>query len=92
MDWHLVQGGPLEANAPGYDQEVNMHTTYETVGTQLSQSSANLSLLEGNLDFSQPFGLQQGWAVQDESSGSGAGPAAAPGALAPPPHGSSFEL
>lgn len=93
MDWHPVQDGLLEANAPSYDAEVNMHTTYETVGAQPSQSSANLSILEGNLDFSQSsFGLQQVWAVQDSSSGSGAGPAAAAGALAPPPHGSSFEL
>ncbi|KAM6519966.1 hypothetical protein FALCPG4_013531 [Fusarium falciforme] len=72
-----------------------MHTPYETVDapSQPSQSIRNLSMLGGNLRFSQPsFGLQQGWAVQDESSSSAAGPAAAAGALAPPPHGSSFEL
>lgn len=94
MDWHPVQDGLSEANAPRYNPEVNMHTTYETVDapSQPSQSIQNLSMLEGNLRFSQPsFGLQQGWAVQGESSSSGAGPAAA-GALAPPPHGSSFEL
>ncbi|KAI8662918.1 hypothetical protein NCS56_01096600 [Fusarium sp. Ph1] len=95
VDWHPVQDGLSEANATSYNPEVNMHTTYDTVDapSQPSQSIPNLSMLEGNLHFSQPsFGLQQGWAAQDESSGSNAGPAAAAGALAPPPHGSSLEL